>query len=110
MKNDTHISDGRGSPDKKTRVEGNRVIHSSKGSVNRTALAESPRGLTAEEGEEERVGSKIGNREVREAAQGERQSSASGPISARQSTPGTAEHKAKTDEVTQARKGQGKKK
>ena len=52
----------------KVRVKGNRVIHSSK-NVYKGGRVEAPRGLTAEQAEEQRTGSKLAARQTREAAQ-----------------------------------------
>lgn len=57
-----------GSPDRKTRIDGNRVIHTVAGSIARGDDAERPRGLTAEQWEEQRTGTKIDERQTREAA------------------------------------------
>ena len=100
MRNDGRQKSQRaGSPDRKTRVKGNRVIHTTKGGVYHGDIADRPRGLTTEQAEEQRVGAKIGERQVREAAQGERQATEWGDIRERQPQPGTKK-RAKTDELT----------
>jgi hypothetical protein len=90
-----------GSADRKTRVKGNRVIHTAKGAIYKGDVSERPRGLTAEQAEDQRTGVKIDERHVREAAQGERQATEWGDISARAAVPGT--RRAKTDELTSPR-------
>jgi hypothetical protein len=57
-----------GSQDRKTRVEGNRVIHTVKGSLYKGDRGERPYGLTTEQWEEQRTGTKLDERQVREAA------------------------------------------
>lgn len=56
------------SPDRKTRIDGDRVIHTVKGSPYRGDRYERPYGLTAEQSESQRNGPKIDERQVREAA------------------------------------------
>jgi hypothetical protein len=56
------------SQDRKTRVKGNRVIHTPKGALYQGDLHERPRGLTTEQAESQRTGAKIDERQVREAA------------------------------------------
>lgn len=87
----------------KTRVKGNRVIHSTKG-IYKGDAAERPRGLTTEQAEDQRTGVKIDERQVREAAQGERQATEWGNINERQPQPGTKK-RVKTDELTAPRSG-----
>jgi hypothetical protein len=60
------------SPDRKTRVKGDRVIHTTRGVPYHGDRYEPPRGLTTEQNESQRVGAKIDERQVREAAHGER--------------------------------------
>ena len=60
---------GETSPDRKTRVKGNRVIHTTKGAAYQGDRYERPRGLTKEQSEDQRVGNKLDERQVREAAQ-----------------------------------------
>ena len=48
--------------DRKTRTKGNRVIHTPKGALYHGDAAERPRGLTTEQAEDQRVGTKIGDR------------------------------------------------
>ena len=93
-----------GSADRKTRVKGNRVIHTTRGGIYKGDASERPRGLTTEQAEEQRVGTKIGERQVREAAQGERQATEWGDIRERQPQPGT-KRRVKTDELTAPRSG-----
>jgi hypothetical protein len=54
--------------DRKTRVKGNRVIHTVKGRLYSGDRYEGPRGLTNEQKESQRVGEKLDQRQVREAA------------------------------------------
>jgi hypothetical protein len=56
------------SPDRKTRVKGNRVMHTTSGGVYHGDAAERPRGLTTEQAEDQRRGTKIDERQRREAA------------------------------------------
>ena len=86
------------SPDRKTRVKGDRVIHTTNGGVYKGNRYEHPIGLTNEQGEEQRIGAKIDERQVREAAHGERQATEWGDASARQGVPG--ERGARSDELT----------
>src|SRR3954469_14768758 len=55
------------SPDRKTRIKGNRVMHTPKGGVYKGDAAERPRGLTTEQAEDQRRGTKIDERQRREA-------------------------------------------
>jgi hypothetical protein len=57
-----------GSQDRKTRVEGDRVIHTVKGSLYQGDRGERPYGLTTEQWEDQRTGAKLDERQVREAA------------------------------------------
>jgi hypothetical protein len=57
-----------GSQDRKTRTEGNRVIHTVKGSLYKGDVGERPYGLTTEQAESQRSGAKIDERQTREAA------------------------------------------
>ncbi|HEX8410412.1 MAG TPA: hypothetical protein VF883_16220 [Thermoanaerobaculia bacterium] len=59
-----------GSPDRKTRVKGNRVIHTVSGNLYKGDRYEGPRGLTNEQAEERRVGTKIDERQGRQYAHG----------------------------------------
>jgi hypothetical protein len=56
-------------PDRKVRVKGNRVIHTPRGGIYKGDIAERPFGLTTEQAEEQRTGTKIAARQTREAAQ-----------------------------------------
>ena len=56
------------SPDRKTRIEGNRVIHTPKGTLHHDDFNSPPFGLTEEQWEERRRGSKIDERQVLEDA------------------------------------------
>jgi hypothetical protein len=94
-----------GSPDRKTRVKGDRVIHTVAGSLYKGNVGEIPRGLTAEQWEAQRTGAKIDERNVREAAQGEHQVSAFGNINETAARPG--ERLNGTDEVAEARASVG---
>jgi len=57
------------SPDRKTRVKGNRVIHTTRGGTYHGDAAERPRGLTTEQAEDQRRGVKIDERQRREAGE-----------------------------------------
>ena len=57
-----------GSPDRRTRVDGDRVIHTVKGTPYHGNRSEPPRGLTTEQWEEQRTGAKLDERQTREAA------------------------------------------
>lgn len=57
-----------GSQDRKTRIKGDRVIHTVKGTLYSGDRYEGPRGLTNEQQEAQRVGAKLDERQVREAA------------------------------------------
>ena len=57
-----------GSQDRKTRVKGDRVIHTVKGTPYHGDAAERPRGLTTEQWESQRTGAKLDERQSREAA------------------------------------------
>jgi hypothetical protein len=50
-------------------VKGNRVIHTTRGGVYKGDIGERPRGLTTEQGEDQRTGAKLDERQTREAAQ-----------------------------------------
>ncbi len=99
MKDDQHVPDPNqkvGSPDRKTRIKGDRVIHTTQGNVYSGDRYERPRGLTTEQYEEERTGAKIQRRQVREAAFGGAHGGKP-PVSRLDGT----------DEVTDTRKGGG---
>jgi len=64
------MSDERHSPDRKTRVKGNRVIHTPEGTLYHGDRYEGPRGLTNEQKEERRVGAKLDERQGREYSHG----------------------------------------
>lgn len=69
MRDDQRGSDPKaGSPDRKTRVNGNTVIHTVKGNVYSGDRYEAPRGLTNEQWQDQRTGAKLDERQVREAA------------------------------------------
>ena len=51
-----------------TRTTGNRVIHANRGGVYHGDAAERPRGLTTEQAEDQRVGTKVGARRSKEEA------------------------------------------
>jgi len=57
-----------GSQDRKTRTDGDRVIHTVKGSLYKGDSGERPYGLTTEQAESQRSGAKLDERQVREAA------------------------------------------
>lgn len=50
-------------------MKGNRVIHTTRGGVYQGNVGEPPRGLTAEQAREQRSGTKIDERQSREAAE-----------------------------------------
>ena len=56
------------SQDRKTRIKGDRVIHTPKGTLYHGDRYDRPRGLTTEENESQRTGAKLAQRQVREAA------------------------------------------
>jgi hypothetical protein len=91
MANDRNSS----SPDRKTRVDGDRVIHTVKGTPYHGDLYEGPRGLTNEQKESQRVGAKLDERQVREAAHD--------GLGGKQQV----ERLDGTDEVAETRKGRG---
>ena len=78
-----------GDQDRKTRVKGNRVIHTVKGTLYHGDRYEGPRGLTTEQKESQRTGAKIVQRQTREAAARSKH----------------IERLGGTDEVTQTKKG-----
>ncbi|HSP34558.1 MAG TPA: hypothetical protein VLU46_09610 [Thermoanaerobaculia bacterium] len=86
-------------------MKGNRVIHTTKGGIYKGDRTDRPRGLTTEQAEDQRTGVKIDERQVREAAQGERQATEWGDISERQPQPGTKTRGVKSDELTAPRFG-----
>jgi hypothetical protein len=95
-----------GSQDRKTRIDGDRVIHTVKGQPYHGDRYTPPMGLTTEQNEEQRTGTKIDERQVREAARGERESTA---WSGTARTHSTVERTGGTDEVAEApygRKGE----
>jgi hypothetical protein len=93
MKNDDSTQD------RKTRVDGDRVIHTVKGSLYHGNNDERPRGLTTEQAENERVGWDIKERQIREAAHGEQQATEWGDPDATMPLPGRG-RKNETDELT----------
>jgi hypothetical protein len=94
MKNETETT---GSPDEKTRIDGDRVIHTPKGALYQGDSAEPPRGLTNEQSQNQRTGWNIAEREIREAAQGEGQATEWGDTNERQPAPGKP-HKGDSDD------------
>lgn len=88
-----------GSPDRKTRVKDDRVIHTTSGSVYKGDRYHRPAGLTTEQGEEQRVGADVDERHIREAARGERQATHWADTAERQGVPG--ERPGKSDELTE---------
>jgi len=86
-------SEKTGSPDRKTRVVGNRVIHTPKGTLYHGDRYEGPRGLTTEQNEARRVGPKMDERQGREYGHG-----------GHSSKPGVTRLDG-TDDVTETRKG-----
>lgn len=92
-----------GSPDRKTRIDGDRVIHTPNGRVyGGHDGVERPIGLTPEQAENQRTGWKIDERQVREAAQGEGQATEWGDTAARQPVPGDSSSKNASDELAAA--------
>jgi hypothetical protein len=81
------------SQDRKTRMDGNRVIHTVKGNLYEGNAYEPPRGLTNEQYESQRTGAKLDERQVREAAHD--------GLDGKQQV----EHLGGTDEVAETRKG-----
>lgn len=59
-----------GSQDRKTRIKGDRVIHTVNGSLYHGDRYEGPRGLTTEQNEARRTGAKMDERQGREFAHG----------------------------------------
>ncbi|HEX2120854.1 MAG TPA: hypothetical protein VHL59_04360 [Thermoanaerobaculia bacterium] len=57
-----------GDQDRKTRIKGDRVIHTVNGTPYHGDRYEGPRGLTNEQKESQRTGAKLDERQVREAA------------------------------------------
>lgn len=86
-----------GSQDRKTRVDGDRVIHTVNGTPYHGNRYEGPRGLTTEQNEARRVGAKLDERQGREYSHG-----------GDPSKPGI-ERLDGTDEVTDAGKGEREK-
>jgi len=89
----------RNSPDRKTRRDGDRVIHTVQGVPFHGDENLPPRGLTVEQAEEQRNGSKLDERQVREAAHGEQQSTPVGDVN-RIRRHADAEGKNGSDELT----------
>jgi len=79
--------------DRKTRVKGDRVFHTPKGTLHHGDRYDRPRGLTTEENEMQRTGAKLDERQVREAAHD--------GLGGKQQI----EHLRGTDEVTRTKKG-----
>ncbi len=84
-----------GSPDRKTRVKGDTVYHTPKGSLYHGDRYEGPRGLTTEQNEARRVGPKMDERQGREYAHGGHNTKP--PVSRLDGT----------DDVTTVKKGRG---
>ncbi|MFP5246682.1 MAG: hypothetical protein ACLGH0_08300 [Thermoanaerobaculia bacterium] len=96
MRDDQRGPDSKaGSPDRKTRVRGDRVIHTPKGSLYHGDRYEGPRGLTNEEKETRRTGAKIDERQSRQTGFGGQLTKP--PVSRLDGT----------DEVTVTKKGRG---
>jgi hypothetical protein len=94
MRDDNHGPDEKvGSPDRKTRIKGDRVIHTPKGSLYHGDRYEGPRGLTTEQNEARRVGAKMDERQGREYAHG-----------GHETKPGVSRLDG-TDDVTDVKKG-----
>lgn len=69
MKDDQHgPADKVGSQDRKTRIKGDRVIHTVKGNLYQGDRYDRPRGLTTEQWNDQRTGHKLDERQAREAA------------------------------------------
>ena len=83
------------SQDRKTRIKGDRVIHTVKGNLYQGGIAEPPRGLTSEQWEDQRSGHKSADRQVREAAHD--------GLGGKQQV----ERLGGTDDVTSVKKGRG---
>jgi hypothetical protein len=88
-----------GSADRKTRQKGDTVYHTTRGGIYHGDNAERPRGLTTEQAEDQRTGVKIDERQVREAAHGERQATEWGDPNERQPDV-TKTRRRDTDELT----------
>ena len=98
-------SEKAGSADRKTRIKGNRVIHTPNGSIYHGDADERPRGLTTEQWNAQKNGAKIDERQIREGAQGIGQATQWGDINEQAARPG--ERLNGTDEVTETKAGQG---
>lgn len=87
------------SPDRKTRVEGDRVIHTPAGMpFNHDERGDgAPRGLTREQWDEERYGAERDDLDRRYAAAGEHQAGETGDINERHPKPGARDG---SDELT----------
>ncbi|HEX2059830.1 MAG TPA: hypothetical protein VHK90_03740 [Thermoanaerobaculia bacterium] len=71
MRDDQRGSDPKaGSQDRKTRIDGDRVIHTVKGTPYHGNRYEGPRGLTTEQNEARRTGAKLDERQGREYSHG----------------------------------------
>lgn len=70
--NDDNREGGRttGSPDRKTRIDGDRVIHTPNGTLHHGNRYEGPRGLTTEQNEARRTGAKLDERQARQTGFG----------------------------------------
>ena len=84
-----------GSPDRKTRIKDDRVIHTPQGSLHHGDVYEAPRGLTNEQNEARRVGAKLDERQGREYSHG-----------GQETKPGISRLDG-TDDVTDVKKGRG---
>ena len=93
------------SQDRKTRVEGDRVIHTVGGSIRHGEKNEPPRGLTTDQGNEQRSGAKLDERQTFEAAHGEQQSTPVGDVNRIRENAEGEGRASDTDEVTTARSG-----
>ena len=58
------------SPDRKTRIAGDRVFHTPQGSIHHGDRYEGPRGLTSEQNEARRTGAKLDERQARQTGFG----------------------------------------
>lgn len=88
------------SQDRKTRTDDSGVVHHTvRGKLYSGNRNEIPRGLTAEQAENQRTGWDVKDREVREAATGEGQATEWGDLDATQPLPGRG-HKRDKDELS----------
>jgi len=96
------------SQDRKTRTDGDRVIHTVGGSIRHGDQNEAPRGLTTEQANEQRSGTKLDERQTFEAAHGQQQSTPVGDVNRIREHAEGEGRSGDTDEVTTARAGVSK--